>query len=194
MSQHHGRPLIEKRFAAYVPASLIKQLQDADALRVEEVSSRFKAKLDSEGLSEKSDFVELHPQDDGPVSEYARSFALVVTGVHSEAANEAHMSAQPDLIALISGRPVLVVPDGYTTESLAERASVSWDGKRSAARAISDAMDILAGKANVTLVSVGSTPKGTDRMMANMERHGIKVSARTVAKSGSVAGTILSEA
>lgn len=190
----HGRPLIERRFAAHIPASLIAQIQEADSQRVQEVSSRFKAQLEAEGLLAQSDFVELHPEEEGPVSEFARSFDLVVTGVHSEAANEEHLSAQPDLIALKSGRPVLVVPDGYSSESLADRALVAWDGKRSAARAISDAMDILAEKASVTLLSVGSAPRGTGRMVENMKRHGIQVRARTVSKSGSVANTILSEA
>ena len=36
-----------------------------------------------------------------------------MTGAHSHIENEEHLSANPNLIALRSGRPVLVVPDGY---------------------------------------------------------------------------------
>ena len=55
-------------------------------------------------------------------------------------------------------------------------------------------MDILANEVVVTLPRVGTTPRGTDRMIANMRLHGIEVAARLVERSGSVADTILAEA
>ena len=190
----HGRPILEQRFAAHVPGNLLDLLHDADKARVAEVASRFKAATVEQGLGDRSAFVEINPETDGAISEFARGFDLIVTGARSEAANEAHLSADPDMIALKSGRPILVVPDGYVEPGLAARALVAWDGKRSAARAIGDATDILAEKAGVTLLSVGNTPRGTDRLVENMQRHGIDVEARTVARSGSIASTILAVA
>ncbi|MEM9435296.1 MAG: universal stress protein [Pseudomonadota bacterium] len=189
----HGRPVIEAKYAPHVPKVLLKQLHEADENHIAEIAERFRSAAAAAGLSG-SEFVEINPAKDGPLSAFAHAFDLVVTGVQSQAADEAHLAASPDILALKSGRPVLVVPDGYEAEGLADRALVAWDGKRSAARALGDAMGILAEKSHVTLLSVGSTPRGTDRVLTNMARHGVTVDARTVARNKSIAETILSEA
>ncbi|MEO1238504.1 MAG: universal stress protein [Pseudomonadota bacterium] len=190
----HGAPMLEDRFGAHVPRTLLDQLRDADAAHIKEIADRFRKAADAGGLDDRATFVELDPARDGPLSAFAHAFDLIVTGVHTEAANEAHLAANPDVLALKSGRPVLVVPDGYRAEGLSDRALVAWDGKRAAARALGDAMDILAEKSHVTLLSVGDTPRGTDRMVANMERHGVTVDARRVNRQGSTADTILDRA
>jgi len=186
--------MLEQRYAAQIPQALLEQLHEADGSRASQIGDRFAETTAAAGLSDTSEFVQLDPSRDGTLEEFARGFDLVVTSPHSEAANESHLSANPDLIALKSGRPVLVVPNGYETDGLAERALIAWDGKRSSARAIGDAMDILAEKSKVTLLSVGTTPKGTDQMVANMRRHSVDVQASCVERSGSVSDTILAEA
>lgn len=190
----HGRSMLEDRYAAHMPKAMLGQLRDADKAHIDEIAGRFAAAAEAGGLSQAFEFLEIDPARDGSLSAFAHAFDLIVTGVHSDAFNEAHLAAHPDVLALKSGRPVLIVPDGYEAEGLADRAVVAWDGKRSAARALGDAMGILAEKSHVTLLSVGNTPRGTERMLANMERHGVTVDARCVARKGSVASTILSEA
>gem|GEM_PF-6788131 len=115
------------------------------------------------------------------------------TGAHAEAAHEQHLSANPDMIALNRGRPVLVAPDGYDADGQATRALVTWDTKRSSARAIGDAMDILANKASATPPSVGTTPRGSKGMVAPRRLHRIEVTARIVERPGSAADTVLAE-
>ncbi|MEM9231634.1 MAG: universal stress protein [Pseudomonadota bacterium] len=187
----HGTSFLADRYVAQMPEALLSHIRETDAKIIAEIRQRFESTTAAAGLVEQSEFVELKPAQDGPLSEFAHGFDLIVTGVHSEAATEAHLSANPDVLALKSGRPVLVVPDQYDADGLADRALVAWDGRRSAARAIGDAMSVLAEKSHVTLLSVGSTPRGTDRMVSNMQRHDIKVDARTVDRSGSIADTIL---
>lgn len=190
----HGRSAIAERYAAQLPENLLEILDTADADHIVEVAKRFNETVATEGIADRAEFVELDPNLEGSLASFAHAFDIVVTGVHSEAANEAHLAAHPDLLALRSGRPVLVVPNGYDAVELADRAVVAWDGKRSAARALGDAMGILADKSHVTLLSVGETPRGIDRVTANMARHGIKVDARTANRRGSIADTILEEA
>lgn len=189
----HGQSMLEGRYAAHMPNTLLDQLRAADEAHIAEIEERFRKAADDSGLAN-AEFREIDPSRDGPLSAFAHAFDLIVTGVHSEAANEAHLAAHPDMLALKSGRPVLVVPNGYEAETLSDRALVAWDGKRSSVRALGDAMDILAEKSHVTLLSVGSTPHGTDRMLANMQRHGVTVDSRTVDRQGSIAKTILAEA
>lgn len=191
----HGRPLLERRFAAQIPEHLLQSLHDADNTRAKEVAKRFETKTAEAGLSGSAEFIDLDPNVHGPMTEFARSFDLIVTGAHTVSTDDdAHLSANPDMLALQSGRPVIVVPDGYESEGLASRALVAWDGKRSAARAIGDALVGLTGKVSVTLLSVNTTPKNTDQLVRNMQRHGIEIVARTVNRKGSIAETILREA
>ncbi|MEM6637371.1 MAG: universal stress protein [Pseudomonadota bacterium] len=190
----HGISRMEERYYARLPSRLKDELKAADAALIADVAERFNAVVKSAGLADKADFVEVDPAADGPLSAFAYAYDLVVTGMPTANEREAHLAANPDALALKSGRPVLVVPDSYDAGGLADRALVAWDGKRSAARALGDAMEILAEKSNVTLFSVGGEPPGTARMVDNMRLHGIKVAARTVGRKGSIAKAILAEA
>lgn len=191
----HSQSDLERTLRGTVPKSFLKTFFEAEQERIEEIAARFRAITAEAGFAERSDFVDLSAEKGLSLSEFARPFDLVVTGVHSYAENEAHMSANPDLIALRSGRPVLVVPDGYNAPGLAEHALVAWDGKRSSARAIGDAMPGLEEKAKITLVTVGTQPvPGTDYLLRNLERHGIEANLVLKPRKGSIADTILSTA
>ena len=83
---------------------------------------------------------------------------------------------RPDLIALRSGRPVLIVPESYAAPALSDHVLVAWDGKRAAARALGDAMDIIEGKRQVTILTVGTDtpdPVADDGILRYLARHGI---------------------
>ena len=190
----HGTSVLESRYSSQIPDSFKDELRAADEARIASVAERFATAVEQAGMSDRAEFIEIDPVSDGPLSAFAHAFDLIVTGVHSEAANEAHLSAHPDVIALKSGRPVLVVPDGCQVDVLADRAIAAWDGKRASARALGDAMSVFAEWAHVTLLSVGASPRGTDRMVQNIDRRGVKAAARSVARTGSVAETILAEA
>ena len=172
----HGRPVLEKRFELQVPDDVLEKLRQSDAARIRAVKDRFDDLVLEKGRSQKSEFIDLDPRDGLALSEFARSFDLVVTGNHSEDLSEEHMTAHPDLIALRSGRPVLVVPNGYEAPGLAEHALVAWDGKRSAARAVGDAMSILEEKAKVTVLTIGRSAPATvpgGGIVTALQRHGI---------------------
>lgn len=190
----HGRPVIERKYRAHLPENILDTIRETDESHVADVRQRFVDIVTAAGLPVEDRFVELDPERGGRLSQVARGYDILVTGVHSKQPSDMHLSTHPDLIALRSGRPVLVVPDGYKADVLAERAVVAWDGKRAATRAIGDAIDILADKAQVTLISVAETPPYTDRMLANMRAHGVTVGAETVPKDGSVANTLIAAA
>lgn len=106
------------------------------------------------------------------------------------------MMLRPDVIALQSGRPVLIVPEGYTTEALVEHAVLAWDGKRAAARALAEAMLILETKSRVEFVTVGEVPGAEGRpgldVVEHLRRHGIATErVRLERKDGSVSRAIL---
>ncbi len=61
-----------------------------------------------------------------------------------------------------SGRPVLVVPYIHKSGIKLDRILVAWDGSRSAARAVGDAMPLLKHAKTVEVVVVGDRPKSKE--------------------------------
>jgi len=190
----HDMPVLQQRFGQHLPRDLVRELEKADRAHVEEIRQRFIKAVQEGGLAGVSEFVEIEPAMDGLLSEFAHAFDLVIMGTHTEIGSQAHLSPHPDLVALRSGRPVMVVPNEYDGHGLAKRALVAWDGARAATRALSDTMPVLAEKEHVRLVSVGTEPRGADRVLRNLERHGVKATLETVPRQGSVAETLIAEA
>src|SRR5262249_13056892 len=99
-----------------------------------------------------------------------------------------------------AGRPVLVVPYIQKAPLALDRVLVCWDGGRSAARAVGDAMPFLHRAKEVEVVIVQGDAGKSDELPradigVHLARHGLKVDVkRIVATGGKVADTILSHA
>ena len=188
----HSTPILQTRFGGQLPQDVIRQVVEADRERVERMGARFYLEVERAGLRDRSDFVELADDGSFVLSEFARSFDLIVTGVQTRDSGDIHLAANPDTLALRSGRPVLIVPNDYKSTGLAKHAVVAWDGKRSAARALGDAMPILEEKAKVTILTVGSKPpQGMEQLLLNLKRHGIDASHVQRPRKKSVGQTVL---
>jgi nucleotide-binding universal stress UspA family protein len=99
-----------------------------------------------------------------------------------------------------SGRPVLVVPyvqkDGFKLD----RVVVCWDGSRTAARAVADALPLLERAKAIDVLTVSKERGKSDELPAadighHLARHGLNVDVhRIVAPDIDVASSILSYA
>ena len=90
----------------------------------------------------------------------------------------------PERLAIESGRPVLVVPNAGTFESIGRSVMVAWSGSRESARAAFDALPLLTGAESVRVLGVAeSSPNGGEARMpdtaitASLARHGVRVTA-----------------
>jgi nucleotide-binding universal stress UspA family protein len=99
-----------------------------------------------------------------------------------------------------SGRPVIVVP--YIQKDLfkLDRVMVCWDGSRTAARALADAMPLLEFAKAVEVVIVGNGHKKGEQdpgpaVVQHLAHHGLKAEIKHVPGAESdVASTLLSHA
>ena len=97
-----------------------------------------------------------------------------------------------------SGRPVLVMP--YIQTAGLNLDLVGWDGSRSAARAIGDAMAFLRKAKRCEIVIVSGEPAKSDELPGadiahHLARHDVKVEVNRIAsREIDVASTILSHA
>ena len=91
---------------------------------------------------------------------------------------------------MTSGRPVLAIPFAGDFPTIGERVLVAWNASREAARAINDALPLLAGAKQVTVLAInpqrgigghGDVPAAD--IALHLARHGLKAeAAHTVAK------------
>jgi nucleotide-binding universal stress UspA family protein len=99
-----------------------------------------------------------------------------------------------------SARPVLIVPYIQRSGLTLDRVMVGWDGSRSAARAVADAMPLLVRAKATEVVIVASEPAKSDEMPGadiahHLARHGVKVEVDSIATvETDVTSTILSHA
>lgn len=190
----HGPSLLETRYHRLMPQDVRDILQRQDAEAVAEIRSAFEERLAREP-DIRSSFLEVTGRSDFSLAVCARGYDIVVMGSRAAEIGRSHLSARPDVVALRSARPLILVPQGYRTETLGESALVAWDGERSVARALADAMHILETKTRVTVLTVGEPPASCgpdDDVMRYLDRHGVRAERmiRPAGRDG-VAGTIL---
>lgn len=188
----HGKSRLISTFGGQAPREVLEIMQKNENEEIERAKKVFMDAVEKHSRTHASEILDVLDEDGATVASFARAFDLIVTAPHSTDRDEAHMSASPDLIALQSGRPVLIVPKGYDAPGLSSHVVVAWDGKRASARAIGDAMSMLEEKGKVTVLTIGpNVPSGTDRLIQNLGRHEINAEHLQQAKSGSIGKTIL---
>ena len=105
-------------------------------------------------------------------------------------------------VLMTSGRPILVIPYVGRFETFSTKILVGWNNSREAARAVSDAIPLLAKAASVTILEaspLGRKPAPDDATSADITRHlgrhGISAeTARTVMTNISASDALLSYA
>jgi nucleotide-binding universal stress UspA family protein len=182
------------------PAEVMDSQRVENDKRAKAAMAAFDEAARRAAVSAKSHMLEV-PVANAPdvFAKVARRFDLAIMG-----------QAEPDTPALErllveaalfdSGRPVLIVPYIQRKGLTLDRVLVAWDGSRSAARAVADAMPLLVRAKAAEVLTVASEPAKSDEMPGadiahHLARHGVKVEVDSIVAVGTdVASTILSHA
>ena len=190
----HGPSPLEHRFRRYMSREIRDAISAQDDEIVVQARAAFTARVAKEGLAQRSSFIEIRGRADFSLATCARGYDIAVIGNRVSAMGREYFAARPDVVALRSGRPVVVAPPSLDLAQIGTRALVAWDGKRSAARALGDALHILSTKEHVTVLSVDEAPATGpgDDLVALLGRHGIPAEQVVrPAGPGGIARTIL---
>jgi nucleotide-binding universal stress UspA family protein len=83
-----------------------------------------------------------------------------------------------DGVAVESGRPVLIIPNGRASAQIASRVLVAWNGRREAARAVFDALPLLQQADAVKVMRISEGDEDIELPAADichsLVRHGVK--------------------
>ncbi len=175
----HTLPHTYAQMETYMTAAAIMALDETHEKAERRVTEKFEALVAAEEQGLRTSFLCQQGFPNDVISQFARTYDLVVVAQPDGSKDgSAYVDPDPDTIALQSGRPVLVAPRGFEQFETSRGAMVAWDGKRAAARALSDAMDLLENEDQVTVLHVGNEDAvrapGRD-IMEHLSRHGLNV-------------------
>lgn len=183
-------PEIPAFVAAQMPPEVIEVQRTALREAAEKAEKAFSKAVSSAGLNSsewrtgEGDLVDV-------VSLHARYCDLAVVGQRNP--EDETPTDLPDRLILSVGRPVLVVPYAGSYPNLTGKVMVAWDGSRLAARAVNDALPILARASDVAVMAVnpdeaeaghGDVPSAD--VCAHLARHGVRAEAQHVQTDGTV--------
>ena len=179
-------PVIPDGTLGGVPVDLIELQREENSKIANDAVSRFDAAAKKAGISAATRV--LDATFGGAATRFgqiARRFDLAVV---AQAQREG--GASDDLViegALFeSGRPIVVVPYIQQRGMTLDRVLACWDGSRTAARAIGDAMPFLERAKAVDIVIVAEERKSEEltgtNMSAHLTRHGVAATVKRIAK------------
>lgn len=195
----HLTGLMARDLVGVVPQTLLSQshelrkiVADNEKQTMKDAMKKFEA--GTEGLPNRH-WRTFDNEGDVTLIEQSRYHDLTVMGQYNTEQRETAFSTHPDRVALLSGRPILVVPKGYDAP-LKDEIVVAWDGERAAARALADAMQILEATAKVRVLTVGRGDNAMERpakmLLTHLDRHGVEAEWVRLRLSGfSVARVII---
>jgi len=96
-------------------------------------------------------------------------------------------------VLMIAGRPLLLVPYAGTFDTIGTNVLVGWRDTKEAARAVHDALLLIAPNATVTVLTVERGAPGVEprempgaEVAAHLARHGLTATAARTATDGSI--------
>ncbi|WP_417227810.1 universal stress protein [Amphritea sp.] len=192
----HGCLSVDTGLRSWMPQALCESVLQVESGFNAKVKQQFLASVEGQVAPDKLHWISEKGRSDATVAEYARLFDVTVVGQFDPLLGREHLELHPDQIALKSGRPVLVFPRGWDQNEIPDHAVLAWDGKRTATRALADAMQILETKKRITVLTVATGKackplQGIDVVEA-LRRHDVEVELVTISPKGrSVGDSIL---
>jgi nucleotide-binding universal stress UspA family protein len=171
--------------AGYIPAEVIEIQRDDNESAASAAIKTFNIATDQAGISAESLTMNASLAAAGDqFARMARRFDLAIVG-----------QAQPDVSSVEqiigettlfeSGRPVIMVPYIQKAPFKTDNVMICWDGSRTAARAVADAMPIIGKTGRVEIVIVASERGKQDEIEGadigqHLARHGLRVDVHRI--------------
>lgn len=165
--QHYGASVRH-----WIPEDVLANVADAEAESAKKIEKAFHDQVKASGKKVKASFYIETGQPSLMLARTVRYHDLMLMGEFVGAlSNYLRRAIEPEVILERAGKPVIIVPAKYKVRPFKETAAVAWDASRSAARALSDAMQILETKKALDIVTVH--PDGVEESHGDMPERDI---------------------
>lgn len=191
-------PVIPGSVIGVAPLDFVEAQANENEKRANEARERFNRAAARAGIS--FDSCTVRTSAAGAADRFgrmARRFDLSVVMQPDPDRDDAGGDMVVEAAVFQSGRPVIMVPYVQKGGMTLERVMVCWDGGRTAARAIGDAIPLLERAKSLEIVMVRDSERNSDTlpgadMGQHLARHGIQVELKTIVAANSVHETLLS--
>lgn len=177
---------------SWTPEDIQESVKKAREQANLDVATKFKERIESRSEADKVHWISRRGQGDTTVAKYARFYDLTILGRYDAVHGEDQQELHPDMITMVSGRPVMLIPREFDMSTFNEHAVIAWDGKRASARALADAMHILKTMRQVTIVTVDDGHSAISLPEIDVEtalqRHGVNTEKVNLERNGRSAG------
>lgn len=132
--------------------------------------------------------------------ESARAADLIIMAQEDRNVDRADQRNVQVQVIRESGRPVLVIPNGYDGPEIGTNVVLGWSDTREAARAAHDMVTVMRTDASVTILRVGPVRRDTMRdsdgieLAETLSRHRLRVTLETRAPNGDAIAEVLGQA
>lgn len=171
----HGVARARTNLAPWLTAELDRMIAQQEAAVRSDIEAKFWGVVGPD--RDRVAFLDVAGDPTASVMELARTYDLVAMGRFEAEAGSEHFAPIPDVVALQSGRPVIIAPPNPDLTATMSSAVLAWDGKRAAGRAMADALHLLTPGARVTVLSIGEDERVYRRPQRDpveqLKRHGI---------------------
>lgn len=181
----HPRLLLPAAFAADLPPQYFEMQTEALEQQGQAVKSAFEAACADPGL--RWEWREARGVAVDELASQARYADLLVLGQSNPDEPDHELPGVPDEVLLAAGRPLLLLPHGGASRQPGKRVLVAWNASRESARALHDALPLMRGAEQVTVMVADvdggeaeeAAAPGAD-ICLHLARHGIVAQAQHV--------------
>ncbi|MEM8686307.1 MAG: universal stress protein [Pseudomonadota bacterium] len=170
----------ESQYRRWIPESVMKNIHDAELAAEQSIGEDFHAEVKAAGAKTEANWITCEGRPDVLMPRYARYFDLLIAGQFRSVDQTGGGSLNAEELLLRSGKPIIAVPASYEPQPFKEEAVVAWDGSRAAARALTDAMQILETKKRLDVLRLIDDEDDADKrvlpehdLIAHLTAHGI---------------------
>lgn len=186
--------------------ALIDELRAAYRTRSEAMRAVFEQALALKGVTREWRLLDPQFQDGPEVVAEAGYAADLIIGAQEKPANwDTGYRDGSGLLAVLSARPVLLLPEKFEATSAPRHAAIAYDGSQQSTRAVFDALDILKGCEAVTLLCAGTPDEGyaalnaaaaqqRNEICATLSRHGIHATIELIDDAAGTSTALLDAA
>ncbi len=130
------------RYGNVLPQDIRSNLRKQRVEHRESIRNQFEQKTSAAGVS--ADWREPHGSAEESLALHARYCDLLIMSkaLHDDQVTNL-MPNLPEAVIMAAGRPVLMIPNAGTFETIGQRVLYCWDQRREAARAFADAAPFL---------------------------------------------------
>lgn len=185
--------------AMHVPDPVFAHFNESQQAETDAIEATFRKHTDHETFVSEWRFLRTESvRAADRMVESARAADLVIMPRENREWDRGDQAQAQDRVIRESGRPVLVIPKGYSGPTIGKSAVLGWADTREAARAAHDLIRVAQPDAAVDILSVGTMAEElldapANAMAESMTRHGLKATVTHRPKDGLNVADVLNQ-